>query len=246
MVTRGAIQGMSSLALAVRHDHLSELTRGQELPLPALDSLHIEIILALLQRAYDELKIDLPHAVATGDEKHVTGLMVDRLNHLVGADPVASLLIRAVSRGAETKNYDATRFEMRPDIQISLTGRQHLFPLTVECKLIDTPNRKTVDLYCHDGLARFSTGDYAWTNREALMMAYVRDGATISSHLHPYLDVASKRTPPEYAVVSLPGRCAPSLPDAAISDHGRYFTYVHGSHVGKAPGDIRVWHLWVR
>lgn len=246
MVARGAFQRMSSLALAVRHDHLSELTRGQELPLPALDSSHIEIILGLLQRAYDELKIEWPNAIATGEEKHVTGLMVDRLNHLVGDDAVASVLIRSVSRGSETKNYDGKRFEMRPDIQISLTGRQHLFPLIIECKLIDAPNRKTVDLYCHDGLARYSTGDYAWTNREALMLAYVRDGATISGHLYPYLDASSKRTPPEYAVVSLPGRCAPSLPDAAVSDHGRYFTYVHGSHLGKAPGDIRVWHLWVK
>jgi hypothetical protein len=134
---------------------------------------------------------------------------------------------------------------MRPDIQISLTKRQHLFPLLVECKLIDIPNRKTIDLYCDDGLARFSTGDYAWTNREALMMGYVGDGATISSHLHPYLEVASARTPPEYAVVYLPVRCAPSLPDAAISDHGRHFTYVHGNHARMAPGDIRVWHLWV-
>lgn len=236
---------MNNLTLAVRHDHLSELTRAQELPLPALDSVHVEKILELLQMAYDGLKTDRPNAVATGDEKHVSGLMVDRLNYLVGEDAVASLLIRAVSRGTEAKNYDGTRFEVRPDIQISLTDRQHVFPLIVECKLIDTPNRKTVDLYCYEGVARFSTGDYAWTNKEALMLAYVRDGSTISKHLYPYLDAASKRSPPEYAVVSLPLQCLPKLPDAAISDHGRYFAYVHGSHAGKAPGDIRVWHLWV-
>jgi hypothetical protein len=64
----------------------------------------------LLQRAFEALKADVPKALATGDEKHVTGLMVDRRNHLVGADPVAGLLIRAVSRGTETKNYDENRF----------------------------------------------------------------------------------------------------------------------------------------
>jgi hypothetical protein len=171
--------------------------------------------------------------------------MVERLNHLVGDDPMASLLVRAVSRGTETKNYDASRIEMRPDIQISLTSRQHLFPLIVECKLIDLSKGKTVDLYCKDGLARFTTGDYAWTNREAMMLAYVRGGASTVSHLHPFLATAMALSPPEYAVVSLPQKCAVSLPDAARSDHGRYFLYVHGAQSGEAPGNIAVWHLWV-
>lgn len=171
--------------------------------------------------------------------------MVDRLNHLVGDDPLASLLVRAVSRGTETKNYDATRFEMRPDIQISLTSRQHLFPLIVECKLIDLAKGKTVDLYCRDGLARFTTGDYAWTNQEAMMLAYVRGGASTANHLSPFLAAAMGLSPPEYAVLSLPQKCVVSLPDAARSDHGRYFAYVHGSQSGQLPGDIAVWHLWV-
>lgn len=236
---------MSGLSSALKQDHLFELIREQELPLPALDPMHIEIILELLQQAYEGIKRSYPSAVASGDEKHLNSLMVDRLNHLVGNDPVANLLVRAVSLGTETKNYDASRFEMRPDIQISLTSRQHLFPLIVECKLIDISQGKTVDRYCRDGLARFTTGDYAWTNREAMMLAYVRGGASTANHLHPFLTAAMALSPPEYAVVSLPKKCASSLPDAAKSDHGRYFSYVHGAQRGKLPGDIAVWHLWV-
>jgi hypothetical protein len=236
---------MSGLISGLQQDHLSELIRGQELPLPALDPSHAELILELLQQAYEGIKTDYPGAISSGDEKHLNSLMVDRLNHLVGDDPMAGLLVRAVSRGAETKNYDASRFEMRPDIQISLTSRKHLFPLIVECKLIDMPKGKTVDLYCRDGLARFTTGDYAWTNREAIMLAYVRDGASTTSHLHPFLATAMALSPPEYAVVSLPQKCVVLLPDAARSDHGRYFSYVHGAHRGKLPGNIAVWHLWV-
>lgn len=236
---------MSGLTLGLRQDHLSELIRGQELPLPALDSSHVELILELLQQAYEGIKVDYPGAVSSGDEQHINSLMVDRLNHLVGDDPLASLLVRAVSRGTETKNYDASRFEMRPDIQISLTSKRHLFPLIVECKLIDRSKGKTVNLYCRDGLARFTTGDYAWTNREAMMLAYVRDGASTGSHLHPFLAAAMALSPPEYAVVSLPQKCAVSLPDAARSDHRRYFSYVHGAQSGKLPGNIAVWHLWV-
>jgi hypothetical protein len=236
---------MSGLTSALQQDHLSELIRGQVLPLPALDPSHAELILELLQHAYDGIKADYPGSVSSGDEKHLNSLMVDRLNHLVGDDPIASLLVRVVSRGTETKNYDASRFEMRPDIQITLTSRQHLFPLIVECKVIDKLKGKTVNLYCRDGLARFTTGDYAWTNREAMMLAYVRDGAATASHLHPFLAVAAALSPPEYAVVSLPQKCALALQDAARSDHARYFSYVHGAHSGKSPGNIAVWHLWV-
>ncbi|HEY8213986.1 MAG TPA: hypothetical protein VIG36_07645 [Methylocystis sp.] len=236
---------MSGLFPGLRQDHLAELIRGQELPLAALDPIHIELILELLQHAYEGIKSDYPCAVSAGDEKHLNSLMVDRLNHLVGDDPLASLVVRAVSRGTETKNYDASRFEMRPDIQISLTSRQHLFPLIVECKLIDTAKQKTIERYCLDGLARFTSGDYAWTNREALMLAYVRDGASTSSLLCPFLAAAMALSPPEYAVVSLPQKCALSLPDAARSDHGRYFSYAHGAQSGKPPGNIAVWHLWV-
>lgn len=236
---------MSGLTVGLQHDHLSELIRGQRLPLPALDPAHVEVILELLQRAYEGIKADYLVAVTSGDEKHLNSLMVDRLNHLVGDDPMAGLLVRAVSRGTETKNYDASRFEMRPDIQISLTGRQHVFPLIIECKLIDIANGKTVELYCRDGLARFTTGDYAWTNSEAIMLAYVRDGASMASHLHPFLSVAMALSPPEFAVASLPQKCAALLPDAARSSHGRYFSYVHDAQSGESPGDIAVWHLWV-
>lgn len=236
---------MIGLVTGLQQDHLAELVRGQKMPLPALDPMHIEVIFELLQQAYEEIKTDYPNSIASGEEKDINELMVSRLNHLVGDDPLASSLIRAVSRGTETTNFDASRIEKRPDIQISLTSRQHLFPLIVECKLIDRPKRKTVDMYCRDGLARFTTGDYAWTNREALMLAYVRDGATTTSHLHPLLDAAMTLSPPEYAVVSLPQKCFSSLPDAALSIHGRYFSYAHGNQKGELPGDITIWHLWV-
>ncbi|MEF3698226.1 hypothetical protein [Desulfolutivibrio sp.] len=236
---------MSELVTGLQQDHLSELVRGQELPLPALDPAHIAFILELLQRAYEGIKADHPEAVSGGEEKDINALMVHRLNHLVGDDPLASLMVRAVSRGTETMNFNASCIEKRPDIQISLTGWQHLFPLIVECKLIDRPKRKTADMYCRDGLARFIRGDYAWTNREAMMLAYVRDGASIAHHLHPFLASAMAKSPPDYSVVTLPQKCFPALPDAAKSIHGRSFFYVHETQSGNTPGNIAIWHLWV-
>ncbi len=235
---------MIGLVTGLQQDHLAELVRGQKLPFPALDPMHIEVILELLQQAYEGIKTDYPDSVTSGEEKDINEFMVSRLNHLVGDDPLASSLIRAVSRGTETTNFDASRIEKRPDIQISLTSRQHLFPLIVECKLIDRPKRKTPDIYCRDGLARFIRGDYAWTNSEAMMLAYVRDGASIAHHLQPFLASAMAQSPPNYSVVTLPQKCFPSLPDAAKSTHERSFFYVHDTQSGNAPGNITVWHLW--
>lgn len=236
---------MSGQISRLQQDHLSELVRGQRLPLPAVDPVHIEIILELLQRAYEGIRKEHPETVACADEKNINCLMVARLNHLVGEDPLAGQMVRAVSRGSETINFNASRIEKRPDIQISLTGRQHVFPLIVECKLVDTPKGKTVNLYCRDGLARFITGDYAWANHEGIMLAYVRDEGSTASDLHPFLAKDAASNPSMYSAVELPQKYFDNLQDAAKSMHGRPFSYVHGSQNGQQPGDITVWHLWV-
>jgi hypothetical protein len=226
-------------------DLLNELVRGQTLPMPTLDSAHMEIILELLQKAYQEIKTEYPTRVATAPENAVNSLMVARLNHLIQDDPLAKQLVRAISRGSEVTSYDAQHIEKRPDIQISLTSRVHLFPLIVECKLLDEPQRKTTKLYCQNGLARFINGEYAWTDSEAIMLAYVRDGSFIATQLHPFLTKANTTFPHQYQVVSFPEKC-PFLPDVARSKHGRPFKYLHDGQAGEFPGEILVWHLWVR
>lgn len=236
---------MSGRIGRLQQDHLSELIRGQRLPLPALDPVHVAILLELLQRAYEGIRNDRAETVSSASEADINGLMVARLNHLVGEDPLAGQMVRAVSRGTETINYNASLIEKRPDIQISLTDRQHVFPLIVECKLVDAPKGKTVNLYCRGGLARFISGDYAWANREGMMLAYVRDGGSTTSHLHPFLARKAASEPRKYSVVELPEKCFDHLQDAAVSIHGRAFAYEHAPQNGQQPGDITVWHLWV-
>lgn len=235
---------MSSQTATLQGDVLTELVLGVPLPTPALDREHIEIILDLLQRAYDEVKLQHHGSVATCDEKHMNALMEGRLNALVRSNPLYEALVLAVSRGSERTNYDATHMENRPDIQIKLTNRLSPFSLIVECKILDKPHQKTIDLYCDNGLLRFVNGQYAWENREAVMLAYVRDGSNISNTLHPFLSAAGATSTNRYKVAFLPQKRF-SLPDAACSLHERSFTYVHSGQAGQAPGDILVWHLWV-
>lgn len=110
-----------------------------------------------------------------------------------------------------------------------------------ECKLIDKVGKKTVKLYCTDGLTRFVHGDYAWATREAFMLAYVRDGSDIEGCLVPYLADSRHKSPDPCQTESLPTRLAPA--NLACSRHSRCFAYVHPE--AASPGSIDLWHLWL-
>lgn len=234
------------MGISVAMDQITELTKMVSLPLPPLHHSHLALFADLLEEAYKGIKADYAATVGTENEAQITSLMVSRLRNMLAGGSPADLLIANVSRGSETCNYDGTHIEKRPDIQISLHGKMHSFPLIVESKLLDKPNMKTIDLYCDEGLSRFTIGDYAWANCEAIMLGYVRDGSEINTTLTPYLDRASKKSPPEFAVVALPTAChGASAKDVLSSVHGRYFKYAHPNQANKPPGDICIWHVWV-
>ena len=118
------------------------------------------------------------------------------------------------------------------------------FPLIVEAKIVDAASAKTEASYCDHGLLRFVDGEYAWANREAFMMGYVRDGASINGKLNPFLTKAMALTPRGYLVEKLPVHVGSGGVDLAYTRHGRNFVY--SSQVPpNSPGPIRVWHLWL-
>ena len=133
--------------------------------------------------------------------------------------------------------------EKRPDLSIHLTDRNPSFPLIVECKLIDASSDKRVKLYCDDGLLRFVRGDYGWATREAFMLAYVRDGSTISSCLGPFLAQNREKQPDIYLTDVLPEAVVESDIYLARSSHNREFRYIDQSR--GSPGAIAIWHLWI-
>ena len=179
----------------------------------------------------------------TAEEAEVNALIETRLNALIEEDERWSQLVSGVARGRETLSYDGSHLEKRPDLSIRLTNRSPSFPLIVECKLIDAPSRKKVDLYCNDGLIRFMRGEYGWATREAFMLAYVRDGSTISSSLEPFLAQSQTKRSDVYLTESLPSSIGgPSIP-LARSSHRRTFSYI-GPNSGS-PGAIAIWHLWI-
>lgn len=232
-------------AIRPRPDQISELSRGLHLPLPEVQSDHLEIIAEGLSRAFNDIRLRSPVVVSTGIESEVTALMESRLNALIEEDPFWGQLVIYVARGKESLSFDGSHLEKRPDLSICLSNRNRGFPLIAEAKIIDVVASKTEALYCDNGIQRFIKGEYAWGNREAFMVAYVRDGSSISTKLMPFLSSAMSQTPPAYLIKELPVSIRSGNADMARSLHGRSFVYASQTLLGLQPGPISVWHLWL-
>lgn len=235
---------MKASAIHARVDQIDELTRGFRLPLPPMKMEHLDIIAASLSRAFDEVRTRHPGKVNSGNEAEVTALLEASLNALLEQDPLWGQLVACVARGKETVSFDGSHLEKRPDLSIYLSSRQRNFPLIAEAKIIDSSAAKTEAQYCDSGLCRFLSGDYAWANQEALMVAYVRDGSSINGRLTPFLSKAMKRKPPRYSVEELPSSHGNGAGDRAYSKHGRAFVYNHQAPPAN-PGAISILHLWL-
>jgi hypothetical protein len=231
-----------SLNIRPRPDQVAELTRGLQLPLPEVVGVHLEIIAEGLLRAFDEVRARRPGTVASGTEAEVTALIEARLNAMIEEDPLWRQLVLCAVRGRESLSFDGSHLEKRPDLSIFLSNRHRGFPLVLEAKILDGGTGRTEALYCDNGLRRFVEGEYAWANREAFMLAYVRDGSSIDTRLTPYLSRTMTQTRPDYLVEGLPAAIMSVGADLALSLHGRTFVYADSP---QQPGPISIWHLWL-
>lgn len=222
---------------APREYQIAELTRGIPLPMPALNRRHIKVITEFFVEAWSGLLRIHEQILRTKEEKEINTLMSSRLNRIRGDKPEWLMVIAEVTRGSESLSYDGSHLEKRPDILVQITNRPSGFPLIVECKLIDKNTGKGVNLYCNNGISRFINGEYSWYAHESFMLAYVRDGSTISTCLTPHLDKGMKNNPDPFLTEHIPQTDGLSAQDLAISRHGRQFS--------GNPGPIAIWHLWL-
>jgi hypothetical protein len=227
-----------------RLDHIAELTRGSRLPLDPIDDIHLGIILETISAAWDELLVNRAPALLTGNEAEVNALLEPRLNYFCQCRPLWKDLVHSVHRGRESMSYNGTKIEGRPDLSLSFTSGNRNFPLSIECKIIDYTNAKRVDLYCANGIARFVNGDYAWARREAIMLAYARDGSTVAKKLVPHLAQSATLSPDDLQTASHPLPRPDVHPTAYHSSHERNFSYPSGIG-GAPPGPISLFHLWL-
>jgi hypothetical protein len=235
---------MRRSSLRPRDSHIAELTRGQRLPLAPIPQAHLEVLVETLARVWADLNREHETILEHGDESEINALMEMRLNSLVGTDILWSQLVTSVVRGRESLSFDGSHLEKRPDLSVYMTGANPSFPLVIECKLLDKPSGKGIDLYCSKGITRFIQGEYAWAQSDALMMAYIRDGSTVDRHLTPALKKGASRSPDPWKTERLPSRAITSQSNVFNSFHGRDFVYAGAA--AASPGPIALWHLWLR
>jgi hypothetical protein len=235
---------MSQKSIRPRPEQVAELTRGREIPFDALPEINLRILAEVLASAWNDLLQTQRQILLTGGETEVNTLLTSRLNALLVEDKVWRLFVCGVTRGAESISYDGSHLEKRPDLSLILTFRDPSFPLIVECKILDKPSGKKIEMYCNDGLARFVRGEYAWACREAFMLAYVRDRSTILSSLSPLLSQSQVLKPDVFQTEALPDSITHPNLHLARSNHSRSFRYVDQSSQ-NSPGAIAIWHLWL-
>ena len=112
-----------------RPNHIFELTKGIQLPLPKISDDILEIIASGIIQAFNEVMLSHPNDMCTGTEAEVTALLQARLNNLIQEDFVLSQLVSYVGRGVESLSFDGVHLEKRPDLSLVLTSSINNFPL---------------------------------------------------------------------------------------------------------------------
>lgn len=233
---------MSSKKIQPRPEQIAALTSGIYLPLAPLNDKHMFVITDCLTNVWKKLVDSSEINLQEQDEDEITTLIQSHLNNLL--DPLWKMLVLAVTRDSSMMSFDGSHLKKQPDLSLLLTPpRQPTFPLIIECKLIDTKT-KHVRLYCNKGLTRFVNDEYAWYDRQAIMLAYVRDASTIATSLTPHLSKHRNKETDPFACEQLPEAIETTDMDLARSKHGRNFHYDESRHP-NVPGPIVVWHLWV-
>ena len=235
---------MRGQTIRPRQDQVAELTCGVRLPLAPIEDEHLEILAEGLRRAFHDVRERAPDIVSSGGETEVTALMQSRLKRLIQEDSLWRQLVLWVGRGVESISFDGSHLEKRPDLSIVLSGPDLRFPLIAEAKILDAVTSKTTRLYCENGIRRFVHGEYAWGNREAFMIGYVRDGSSIDPTLKAFLSKAAVSDPDAYLVEALPVPVGAGAFELAYTRHGRSFVY-GSQRPPNRPGPISLWHLWL-
>jgi hypothetical protein len=228
------------------------------LPHPPLGLPVILLIRRVLLRAFELLREQNYDLTAATEDQVTTALRSTIENSLRQTGEVRGFNKRTfevVVRQAQCCNFNGKGINKIPDLFFKLrdddSQRADVLSehdgLFVEAKPMDS-RHPAGSKYCDDGLIRFVSGDYAWAMQEAMMLAYARDGRTISKHLIPAMAQADRMT--SLATIDLPQACpvaaASACADAEavyISHHKRNFQWP--DRKGSATV-ITVYHLWHR
>ena len=189
---------MTGSATRPRYDQVAELTRGLRLPLAAIAHVHLEILAERLQRAFDDVRVDYPHKVATGEEPEVTTLMQARLNRMIHEDPLWGQLVLSVGRGAESISFDGSRLETVQTSRSFCQPPTGGFRWSRKRRFSTLRRRRRQGGIVRTGFAASWKASTRGATAKAFMIGYVRDGSSIATTLKDYLSKAMELNPDRY------------------------------------------------
>jgi hypothetical protein len=187
------------------------------------------------------------HPVGTMSEPDITRKLYDELETILDDGnkiPRFNSDNFSLNREGKYPSWNGEFVDKEPDLNLHpKTAKKQSERLFIECKLIDTDNKKEVSLYVNHGVRRFVDGEYAWRMPQGMMLAYVRDGQTLPSALTTCFrnmkgDVG-KRCQPLAGVNSVTSH----EQDLHKSTHSRAELFF--SDNTPFP-DIDVYHLWLQ
>ena len=236
------------------HGMFNVIADGDELPHKPLSPRACIIVEQALVRAWQWMiespqpGFDLHTALENGVTHQLHETLFDVVFKRELVDGFNKQIFTIGTRGAELRNFDGSRRDLKPDLLVGFITRPNvLYPtqdwLFIECKPVDD-DHAVGKHYCDKGIIRFIRGDYAWTMTNALMVAYARSGYTILPKLLDALTTRAKKIP----TLDTPQPCRHSHAGPAnevvhVSRHERTFKYVEN---GKAAPAITIRHLWLK
>lgn len=224
------------------------------LPHPALDDslllvTHEAIAHALaLLRAAPPSGFDLSSAQENAITQQLEWILENRLRKTGEVPGFDERIFYKVRRGAEVTNFDGKHPSKKPDLVFDLARDTPLVlssldALFVECKPVDA-SHPLPKHYGELGARRFISGDYSWAMQEGMMLAYVRNGHTLTASLNPVFSAEPLKTllgdPTPIGPVR-GGFMSPMAEELHVTMHSRNFAWPQGK--GSA-GPIRLFHSW--
>jgi hypothetical protein len=224
------------------------------LPHPALDDAVLLITHDAICHAFSLLRTSPPVGfnLSSAQENAVTQqlewILENRLRRSGEVRGFDERIFQKVRRGAEVTNFDGNHPSKKPDLVFDLARDEpmtlsSLDALFVECKPVDKAH-PIVKHYGNMGVFRFINGDYSWAMQEGMMLAYVRNGYTLSTSLSPAFSSEPLKThlgQPTPIILVPGGPVSHMAEELHVTTHHRNFAWP--GRKGDA-GPIRIFHSW--
>lgn len=232
-----------------------EATDGLELPHKPISLRAFIIVEQAIIRAWQWM-IENPQPsfdLNTAEENGITHQLHETLFDIVFKNELVDGFNKEIfivgTRGAELRNFDGSKRDLKPDLLVGFINRPSVvYPtqdwLFIECKPVDTDHTVGAH-YCDKGLIRFVRGDYAWAMQSAMMVGYVREGYSLITKLPEALSSNRREPiPTSLGPESCPRTRATAFAEqVAVSKHLRTFNYVENN---SPAGEIVIRHLWLK